>query len=109
MTAGVAFAELTCFVFRQRLFCFARIQRRVDLLQGIGHGLTVFVIDKGQGIADEMHDAGLMDRGRKHRCQRLGHALEAIRHGNNDVFCTPILEFTENIGPIAGAFILMNP
>src|SRR6202167_5229338 len=55
-------------------------------------------------IADEMDDAGLHDRRRKHGGDRLGKSLQAIDDGNQNVLDAAVLEFGHDAQPEFSAF-----
>ena len=58
---------------------------RVDRPDGRRQQLSVLPAGVVQGVADQVHDAGLQRGGREHRRQGLWHALEAVSHGNQNI------------------------
>ena len=60
-------------------------------------------------IADEMNDAGLHDRRRKHGGDRLGKSLQAIDDGNQNVLDAAVLEFGHYAQPEFSAFRGLDP
>ena len=76
--------------------CRLRTGGRVDRLQGRCQRLAVLPARVVQAVADQVHDAGLQRRGREHRRQRLGDALEAVGDGDQDVGHAACLEVVEH-------------
>src|SRR5580704_5431617 len=81
----------------------------VDRLDGGQDRLAVLPRHKRQAVADQVHDAGLHDRLRINRGDRLGKALESIHHGDQDVVDTARLELVDHLEPEFGAFALFDP
>ena len=82
---------------------------RVDGLDRRRQRLAVFPTGVIQTVADQVHDAGLQRGRRKHRRQRLGHALQAIGDGDQDVGHAPGLQIVEDLHPELGAFGAFDP
>jgi hypothetical protein len=56
-----------------------------------------------------MDDAGLHDRRRKHRGDRLGKSLQAIDDGDQNVLDAAVPEFVHHAQPELGAFRGLDP
>ena len=69
-----------------RRLCRLGIHGRVDPLQALGHLLAVFPSAEVQGMAHQMHDAGLHSGLRESRVDGVREALEAVNDSDEDVF-----------------------
>ena len=86
-----------------------RSVRRVDRLDRRGQRLAILPARVVQAVADQVHDAGLQRGGREHRRQRLGHALQAIGDGDQDVVHAAGLQVVEHLHPELGALGVLDP
>ncbi len=60
-------------------------------------------------MADQMNDAGLDDRLRKHGADRFGKAFQPVHYRDQDVAETALLQFVHDTQPELGALGLLNP
>ena len=86
-----------------------RVDGRVDGLERCSQLPALLPAGILQAVADQVHDAGLQRRGRKHRLQRLGNPLEAIGHGNQDIGHAPVAQIVENLHPETCTFGVLDP
>ena len=72
-------------------------------------GFTVFPGDEGKAVSDQVNDAGLNQRLRKHRRDRLRKALQAIDDRDQNVVDAPNFQLVHDLEPELRAFGLFDP
>ena len=80
----------------------------IDRLDGGQEGLAVRPGNERQAVPDQAHDAGLDDGCRVNRADRLGEALEAVDHGDENVVDAARLEFVDGLEPELGALARLD-
>ena len=72
-------------------------------------GLTVFPGDEGKAVSDQVNDAGLNQRLRKHRRDRLRKALQAVDDRDQNVVDASDLQLVHDLEPELRALGLFDP
>ena len=83
--------------------------RRVNRLDRRCQRLAILPTGVVEAVANQMHDAGLQRGRREHRGQGLGHALQAVGDGDQDVSDAAGLEIVEDLHPELGALGVLDP
>ena len=81
----------------------------VDCLERRGHDLAILVGYEGEALAEQMNDAGLDDRLREHRGDRLREALQAVDDGEQDIVDAAVFELVHDAQPKLRALVLLEP
>ena len=81
----------------------------IDRLQSLGQGLAILSGRRPGRILDQVHDTGLHDRVRTHRCNRLGKALQAVDDRDQDILHPAGFQVVHHPQPELGTFGLLDP
>ena len=79
--------------------CLISVDRGVDRFEVLDHGVVLTTRDVAQALADQVHDAGLNDRLREHRFDRLGEPLQPVNAADQDVSDPALLQLGQDLHP----------
>ena len=81
----------------------------VDGLEVFGDGVPVAAAGVAEAVAQQMHDAGLDDRLRPDRADRVGQALQPVADDHAHVGDAAVLDLGQHRQPVLGAFAARAP